>query len=85
MFNVCCEIYAVYLVKVWLSPRLWELFILNTFDRLNREKNCLNSLVVCHLRTGNGQLHTLQQTLAIYLTHSIPHSSEYIRHNILTS
>lgn len=80
MFNVCCEIYAVYLVKVWLSPRLWELF-----DRLNREKNCLNSLVVFHLRTGNGQLHTLQQTLAIYLTHSIPHSSEYIRHNILTS
>lgn len=76
MFNVCCEIYAVYLVKVWLSPRLWELFILNTFDRLNREKNCLNSLVVLHLRTGNGQLHTLQQTLAIYLTHSIPHSSE---------
>ena len=85
MFIVCCEIYAVYLVKVWLSPRLWELFILNTFDRLNREKNCLNSLVVFHLRTGNGQLHTLQQTLAIYLTHSIPHSSEYIRHNILTS
>lgn len=85
MFNVCCEIYAVYLVKVWLSPRLWELFILNIFDRLNREKNCLNSLVVFHLPTGNGQLHTLQQTLAIYLTHSIPHSSEYIRHNILTS